>query len=143
MGIRTTLIFGSLFAGVSIALCAFVGPGQMFLVNWAVLALAGAGRSLQLTAITMVNFADIAPPQRQPASVLSSLTQQVGMGAGVAIGALLLSLSQALRGAGEIGLADFRIALIITGAFSAIAALFYLALAKDVGAEISGHRAKA
>jgi hypothetical protein len=46
--------------------------------------LAGAGRSLHLTAITMVNFADIGPAQRQPASVFSSLSQQIGMGAGAA-----------------------------------------------------------
>ena len=63
LGIRTTLVSSSLFAGVTIALCAFVAPGQPLLLNSVILALAGAGRSLQLTAITMVNFADIAPPQ--------------------------------------------------------------------------------
>ena len=78
---------------------AVVVPALAALIGVAVLALAGAGRSLQLTAITMVNFADIAPQQRQPASVLSSLTQQIGMGAGVAVGGLLLTLSQMARGA--------------------------------------------
>jgi EmrB/QacA subfamily drug resistance transporter len=143
LGIRAALVGGSLFAGVTIALCAFVAPGQPLVLNSVILALAGAGRSLQLTAITMVNFADIAPPQRQPASVLSSLTQQVGMGAGVAIGALLLTVSQAMRGAAEVGLADFRIALVVAGIMSAAAALFYVTLAHDVGHEISGHRRSA
>lgn len=140
LGIRTTLIASSVFAGVSIALCACVVPGGSWLLNGTILALAGAGRSLQLTAITMVNFADIAPPQRQPASVLSSLTQQIGMGAGVAVGALLLTVTQALRGAPTVGLLDFRVALLVAGAMSAAAALFYTGLAHDVGDEISGHR---
>jgi len=138
-GIRKVLVWGSVFAGGSIALCAFVEPGSHMLLNGVILALAGAGRSMQLTAITMVNFADINPAQRQPASVLSSLTQQIGMGAGVAVGALLLTLSQSSRGGAMLGLIDFRVALVIAGALSALAALFYLTLARDVGDEISGH----
>lgn len=137
-GIRACLIWSSLLAGLSIALCAFIVPGQHLLLNGLVLVLAGAGRSMQLTAITMVNFADIAPQQRQPASVLSSLTQQIGMGAGVAVGALLLTVSQTLRGAPMLGLEDFRVALVAAGVMSAAAALFYVTLAHDVGDEISG-----
>ena len=143
VGIRATLIASSLLAGLTIALCAFIVPEQHLLLNGLILALAGAGRSLQLTAITMVNFADIAPQQRQPASVLSSLTQQIGMGAGVAVGALLLTLSQMARGATQIGLLDFRVALVAAGVMSAVAALSYRTLARDVGGEISGHGARA
>jgi MFS family permease len=137
-GIRAVLVWSSVIAGITIALCAFIVPGNHYAFNAVVLALAGAGRSMQLTAITMVNFADIAPPQRQPASVLSSLTQQIGMGAGVAVGALLLTLSQAARGAPVLGVEDFRIALVMAGIMSASAALFYIALERNVGDEISG-----
>jgi EmrB/QacA subfamily drug resistance transporter len=138
LGIRTTLIASSLLAGIGIALCAFIVPGQHLLLNGLILAVAGATRSLQLTAITMVNFADIAPPQRQPASVLSSLTQQIGMGAGVAVGALLLTLSQMARGAPAVGLVDFRVALVAAGLMSALAALSFRTLSRNVGDEISG-----
>jgi EmrB/QacA subfamily drug resistance transporter len=137
-GIRAVLVWSSVIAGITIALCAFIVPGNHYAFNAVVLALAGAGRSMQLTAITMVNFADIAPPQRQPASVLSSLTQQIGMGGGVAVGALLLTLSQAARGAPVLGVEDFRIALVMAGVMSAGAALFYIALERNVGDEISG-----
>jgi predicted MFS family arabinose efflux permease len=126
-------------AGMSIALCAFIVPGSQPLLNGAILALAGAGRSLQLTAITMVNFADIGPTQRQPASVFSSLTQQIGMGAGVAIGALLLTSSQSIRGAAVLELVDFRFAFIVAGAMSSLAAWSFMSLARDVGNEISGY----
>jgi EmrB/QacA subfamily drug resistance transporter len=115
LGIRTVLVSTSIMAGISIALCAFIVPGVYPLLNAAILASAGAGRSLQLTAITMVNFADIGPAQRQPASVFSSLTQQVGMGAGVAIGALLLTSSQTFRGALSPDIVDFRFAFLLAG----------------------------
>jgi EmrB/QacA subfamily drug resistance transporter len=138
-GIRRVLIVTGLLAGISIALCAFIAPDGNEALNALLLIAAGAGRSLQLTAITMVNFADIAPPQRQPASVLSSLTQQIGMGAGVAIGALLLTSSQGFRGLDHLVLADFQAAFLITGVLSMAAVLFYMTLAPDVGDEISGH----
>jgi EmrB/QacA subfamily drug resistance transporter len=138
-GIRTVLIATSIMAGVSIAACAFIVPGSNPLLNALILIAAGAGRSLQLTAITMVNFADIGPAQRQPASVFSSLTQQIGMGAGVAVGALLLTSSQTLRGSGALELADFRIAFVVAGALSTLAAFSFVTLARDVGDEISGY----
>ena len=139
LGLRATLVSGSLLAGASIALCGFIVPGQHILFNGAVLLLAGCARSLQLTSVTMVNFADITPDQRQPASVLASLTQQIGMGAGVAIGALLLMLSQMTHKAPAFELIDFRLALGITGLLSASAAIFYIRLDPDVGDEVSGH----
>ena len=139
-GIRTVLVATSVMAGMSIALCACIFPGSYPLLNGLILALAGAGRSLQLTAITMVNFADIGPAQRQPASVFSSLTQQIGMGAGVAVGALLLTSSQWLRGAGVPGLEDFRVAFVLAGVLSTLAVFPFLTLARDVGDEISGYR---
>ena len=139
-GIRTVLVATIVMAGMSIALCACIFPGSYPLLNGLILALAGAGRSLQLTAITMVNFADIGPAQRQPASVFSSLTQQIGMGAGVAVGALLLTCSQWLRGAGVPGLEDFRVAFVLAGVLSTLAVFPFLTLARDVGDEISGYR---
>jgi EmrB/QacA subfamily drug resistance transporter len=139
-GIRTVLVATSVMAGMSIALCACIFPGSYPLLNGLILALAGAGRSLQLTAITMVNFADIGPAQRQPASVFASLTQQIGMGAGVAVGALLLTSSQWLRGAGVLGLEDFRVAFVLAGVLSTLAVFPFLTLARDVGDEISGYR---
>ena len=142
VGIRNALIWSSLISGLGIALCGFVSPQAHLALNVVILAFAGAGRSMQLTAITMVNFADVAPPQRQPASVLSSLTQQIGMGAGVAVGALLLTISQTTRAGAMLALPDFQLALVLAGVMSASAAWFYLGLARDVGDEISGHTSR-
>jgi MFS family permease len=139
-GIRRVLVVNGLIASAFIAACALVAPGAPLVLNGLILILAGASRSMQFTAITMVTFADVTPAQRQPAAVVSALSQQVGMGAGVAVGALLLTFSQALRGARDLGVFDFRLALVLAGGLSALAVVSYLSLASDAGDEISGHR---
>lgn len=139
-GLRAVLVWNSLISGAGIALCAFVAPTAPLLLNAAILAFAGAGRSMQLTAITMANFADINPAQRQPASVFSSLTQQIGMGAGVAIGALFLTLSQSVRGTNQLDLMDFRVAFLLAGTLSVLSLLSFVTLNRSVGDEISGHK---
>lgn len=139
-GIRAVLVVNGLIASAFIAACALVTPQTPILLSWAILALAGASRSMQFTAITMVTFADVRPEQRQPAAVVSALAQQIGMGGGVAVGALLLTVSQRLRGAADLSVFDFRVALVLAGALSALAVASYRGLAPDVGDDISGHR---
>jgi EmrB/QacA subfamily drug resistance transporter len=139
-GIRTVLIGNGLIASAFIAACALVTPTAPILLSWAVLALAGASRSMQFTAITMVTFSDVKPEQRQPAAVVSALSQQIGMGGGVAVGALLLTVSQRLRGGADLSVFDFRVALVLAGVLSALAVASYRSLAQDVGDEISGHK---
>ncbi|MEI9892010.1 MAG: hypothetical protein WDN45_17450 [Caulobacteraceae bacterium] len=107
-GIKTVLVWNGLIASAFIAACAVVAPSAPLWLSGMVLALAGASRSMQFTALTMVTFADIKPAERQPAAVVSALTQQIGMGGGVAVGALLLTFSQRLRGSLSLTAADFQ-----------------------------------
>ena len=139
-GIKAVLVWNGLIVSAFIAACALVSPSLPPVLTGAILVLAGASRSMQFTAITMVTFADVGPAQRQPAAVVSALTQQVGMGAGVAVGALLLTFSQRLRGSAALTAADFHAALVLAGVLSALAVLSYMSLAADAGDEISGHR---
>jgi EmrB/QacA subfamily drug resistance transporter len=139
-GIKAVLVWNGLIASAFIAACAFISPSLPLAATWAILALAGASRSMQFTAITMVTFADVKPEQRQPAAVVSALTQQVGMGAGVAVGALLLTFSQRLHGSAALTPQDFQAALALAGVLSALAVVSYMNLAADAGDEISGHK---
>jgi hypothetical protein len=68
------------------------------------------------------------------------LTQQIGMGGGVAVGALLLTFSQRLHGSATLTARDFQAALVLAGALSGLAVVSYMSLAADAGDEISGHR---
>ena len=142
-GIRNILVWNGLITATAIAACALVSPGMPLALSAVVLLTAGASRSMQFTATTMVSFADVPAEQRASASVLFSLFQQIGLSLGVALGALMLSVSQALRGAGGLGLFDFQVALVMVGALGALSVWPFASLGVDVGAEISGHKAKA
>jgi EmrB/QacA subfamily drug resistance transporter len=139
-GMRNVLMINGTIASLGIAGCALISPDVPQVLSALILILAGASRSMQFTAITFIAFADITPEERASASVLSSLAQQISMGMGVALGALMLNFSRQLRGAPALGLFDFRVALVLAGVLSALAFFSYATLAKDAGAEISGHR---
>jgi MFS family permease len=141
-GLKNVLVVNSLIASACIAACALISVGAPLVVTGLILTAAGASRSMQFTAITMVTFADVTAEHRAPAAVVSSLSQQVTMGMGVAVGALMLNLSQAIRRGVELTTFDFRIALVMAGALSALAVISYASLDKNAGAEISGHGAK-
>jgi EmrB/QacA subfamily drug resistance transporter len=139
-GIKAVLVWNGLIASAFIAACALVSPSLPLVPTWIILAFAGASRSMQFTGLTMVTFADVRPEQRQPAAVVSALTQQIGMGGGVAVGALLLTFSQRLHGSAALTAPDFQAALVLAGVLSALAAPYYMSLAADAGDEISGHK---
>jgi EmrB/QacA subfamily drug resistance transporter len=142
-GMRTVLIANCAIAALGIAACSLISPALPRALSGLILVLAGASRSMQLTSITYVTFADIEPEDRSDASVISSLAQQISMGLGVSLGALMLNFSRALRHAASLGLADFRVAFVAAGALCALSILSYRRLAANAGAEISGHRAAA
>jgi hypothetical protein len=96
---------------------------------------------MQFTALATLAFADIEPHQRASSSTLSSMLQQVSMGLGVAVGAILINLSQSLRGAHHLALADFRLAFVVVGLVAVAASGLFLRLAPNAGAEVSGHAA--
>ena len=141
-GMRTVLVVNGEIASAGIAACAVIAPGVPFAATAAILILAGASRSMQFTAITFVSFADIVSEERASASVLASLAQQISMGMGVAVGALMLNVSRMLRGAPDLSAQDFRVALVLVGLLGAVALFSYASLPADAGAEISGHRPK-
>src|SRR6185312_12898739 len=139
-GMRSVLVVNGAIASASIAACALISPSLPWVLSGAILLAAGASRSMQFTGITFIAFADIEPDERAPASVLSSLAQQISMGMGVAVGALMLNFSRLVRHAPTLGIEDFRIAFVLAALLGAFALIAYGSLAPDAGAEISGHR---
>jgi EmrB/QacA subfamily drug resistance transporter len=139
-GMRAVLVVNSAIASASIAACSLISPTLPLAVTAAILILAGASRSMQFTAITFVSFADIAAEERASASVLASLTQQISMGMGVAVGALMLNFSQMVRGATALAPYDFRLALVLAGLLSALSLFSYTSLPANAGAELTGSK---
>jgi EmrB/QacA subfamily drug resistance transporter len=139
-GIRQVLITNGVLLAVGIALCSLITSGMPLVLSGLFLVIAGATRSMQFTGVVMVTFADVSAAQRGTASVVFSLTQQLGSALGVAIGALLLNFSLLLRHDTQLVTADFRLALLLSALIGALAVFSYRKLAPDAGAEISGHR---
>jgi EmrB/QacA subfamily drug resistance transporter len=142
-GMRRVMLVNGAIASACIAACAWLSPTLPWAVSGLILLLAGASRSMQFTTITFIAFADIEPDERASASVLASLAQQISMGMGVAVGALMLNFSRLVRHAASLAIEDFRVAFVLAGALGALALVSYARLAPDAGAEISGHRPKA
>jgi EmrB/QacA subfamily drug resistance transporter len=140
-GMRKVLIVNGGLTAAGIAACALISPGLPALLTGAILLFAGASRSMQFSAITYTTFAEIGPEERAPASILSSLAQQIANGVGVALAALLLNFSRLLRHAPRLAPFDFRLALVLMGLFGVLALFSYARLPAGTGAEVSGHRA--
>jgi EmrB/QacA subfamily drug resistance transporter len=139
-GFRSVLVVNGLLAGLSTAACGLLAPGTPYPATIAVLLAAGATRSMQFTALATLAFADVDADRRSSATTISSMSQQLSMVFGVAIGAGLLNLFQLWRGAPALGLFEFRATLVFMGALVSAASLHFLLLHRDAGAEVSGHR---
>jgi EmrB/QacA subfamily drug resistance transporter len=136
-GFRNMLVFNGVLSGLATAACGFVSPVAAPWLAGAVLFVTGLTRSMQFTSMNTLGFADIPPSLRSSASTLQSMLMQVSMALGVAVAALLLQRSAALRGAAVPELFDFRIAFAAIGIAGVIAALCNLALPRDAGAHVT------
>ncbi|NMG36656.1 MFS transporter [Azoarcus sp. TTM-91] len=141
-GFRQVLVGNGVLGALAIAACGLLQADTPGWIAAALLVAAGLTRSMQLTALSTLTFADTEPRQRSSASTLSSMVQQVSMILGVAVAALVMKLSQALHGADAPLLADFRNAFLVVGLIGLLAALRFLRLAPDAGAEVSGQVAR-
>ena len=115
-----------------------------------VLFVSGLLRSMQFTSLNTIAFADVPYGRMSAATSFSSMGQQVSLGMGVTVGAILLQLTPVVRAllfgrpldgiaVGLPEIADFRIAfgVIALACFASI--LVYRRLPSDAGAEVSGH----
>jgi EmrB/QacA subfamily drug resistance transporter len=92
-GFRSVLI-GSIIGGILMLVAiGLLRPTTPTLLIAVVLVLSGVFRSVGFSAYNSLQFADIEPKDLADANTLSSTLQQVAAGLGVAVGALLLRLS--------------------------------------------------
>jgi EmrB/QacA subfamily drug resistance transporter len=106
----------------------------------AVLLIGGFFRSLQFTALNTLAYADVEPSRMGQASSLSSMGQQLSQSIGVGLAAMLLSAIGAAHGRTGLNAADVSLTFFIIGAASLLGLAFFLPLARDAGAEVSGRR---
>jgi hypothetical protein len=103
----------------------------------AVLALSGVFRSIGFTAYNSVAFADVEPGRMTHANTLFSTLQELGAGLGVAVGALLVRVGQAvgpLHGAAG----PYRVAFVLLAVVLVAPAVEGLLLSRTAGDAVTG-----
>jgi EmrB/QacA subfamily drug resistance transporter len=136
LGFRNILLLNGLLLTATVAACGLLTADTPTLLTGAVLLAAGAARSLQMTALNTLAFADVPGEQRGAAATLSTMLQQIGFALGVAVAAVLLHLS---GGAGATpDQADFRFAFLAVGLFGFAGVGLGARLGADDGWEVSG-----
>ena len=141
-GFRRVLTLNGLLAASTIFACALLTPATPQWLAIAVLFAAGCFRSMQLTSISTLMFADVPDSLKSSATTLSVMSHQLSMSIGIAIAALILSLSAAASGAEAHNLTtlDFRVAIFAMAALATASIVRFWMIEPAAGAEVSGHR---
>lgn len=135
-GFRIVLIVNGIATVVLLAACGWLSAGTPRPVLLVILFLGGLGRSMELTALTTMGFADLPEPMKSNGSTLSATIQQMTTSLGIALAALALHVSGELRGGSS--LFDFRVAFCAMAAIAAASIPSYIRMHPDAGAAVSG-----
>ncbi len=139
-GFRTILLANGVVCAAFYVAYASFRPSTPHAVIFLVLLAGGFFRSLQLSAVNTLGYADIPQPRLGRSSSLASMAQQLSMTVGVGLGALILHLALNVRGGATLATGDFLIAFLILGGLAFSSLLAYRPLAGSAGASVSGHR---
>ena len=139
VGFRTTLLGAALITCMATAANGFFTPQTPHLVIIGFLLMAGFTRSFFFTGVNALSYADIDDRQASQATSLGSVMQQISLALGVAFAALVLEGSTMIHGA-KLALSDFHLAFFVVAAMALIGALPFLAMDREAGAAVSGHR---
>lgn len=138
-GFRAALISSVVVFAGCLGMCAGFSRDTPYWWICLVLFTAGAARSLQLGALSALQFADIAPETMTDASTLVNIVQQIYRALGITLGALILNLAVSLRAADAAQALiqfDFRVGFVLMALLSLSALIWFLPLRKDMGAQL-------
>jgi len=141
LGYRNVLLYNSFIGAAFLAACATFAPGIPFAVMIAVLLVGGFFRSLQFTSINTLAYAEIEPRLMSRATAMAAAAQQLSLSTGVAVGALVVEFMLRFNHGASITAAEFPPAFLTVGALTATAALVFMRLSPDAGAQLSGRKA--
>jgi hypothetical protein len=138
---RSLAVTAVLTAGATASWTLFT-RGTPFWAIFVVLVASGAARSVLMTGLVSITFADVPAEEIGAATVLSNVLNQTTGAVAIAIAAIVLNLSAASSGepAGRLGLQDCRVALLVMAVIGLMSLPSFLRLPPDAGAEVSGHR---
>ncbi|MBS0971373.1 MFS transporter [Chimaeribacter arupi] len=120
---RTTLWVNGVLNALTIFACALITPATPVALIAALLFVSGLTRSMQFTALNTLAFSEVPQPRMGGANTLFNMSQQLGGGLGIALGALALRAGEWLTPGSEAGppLAAFHFAFIMMGLLALLA----------------------
>ncbi|MCG1042790.1 hypothetical protein KQH60_09670 [Mycetohabitans sp. B8] len=107
VGFRRVLLYNAALSGIAIAACGTFFPGMPTWLLWAIVLLGGFFPALQFTSLNSLLYADIPNRDIGRATSLDSVVQQMSLGLGVTIGAIVLQFSHVLQDHPTIVWSDF------------------------------------
>jgi EmrB/QacA subfamily drug resistance transporter len=140
-GFRSVMIVNGLLTAATIAVCSALSPATPHAIVIGVLLVGGLCRSMQMTSINTLAFADVPPAMMSSASTLFSVVQQMTIGLGIALGAIALHFAVWLHGGGtNLTLGDFRVAFVVVAMVVLVSVISFIGIERNAGADVSGHR---
>ncbi|WP_433274659.1 MFS transporter [Pseudonocardia xinjiangensis] len=136
-GIRTVLLGAVAASAACLVAIAFLQPTTPLPLLVAVLAVSGIFRSIGFTAYNSVAFADVDAGRMTHANTLLSTLQELGAGLGVAVGALLVRLGEAVGVVHGVA-GPFRVAFVLLAVVLLVPAVEGLRLARSAGDVVTG-----
>jgi EmrB/QacA subfamily drug resistance transporter len=137
-GFRAVMCGNAVISAGFLFAYAFFQPSTPHVVIFLSLLAGGFFRSLQMTSINSLSYADVPGPMLSRATSLTSMCQQLSQAVGVGTGALLLFIFIALRGETQPTPLDFSFAFAAVGCIGMLSVPFFLKMSPDAGAEVSG-----
>lgn len=138
-GFKPLLLTMATLSACSLVINGLFTPLTPAWVMIGVLFVTGLIRSTFFTGINAMSFGDISEEDAGQATAFFAVTTQLSFALGVALAGGILEIMTLQRG-GEVLVGDFQQAFWLVGAFSALAVLPFLALSRDAGSSITGHR---
>jgi EmrB/QacA subfamily drug resistance transporter len=138
LGFRLVLVGDAVISALFLFSYSLFRPDTPHLVIFLALLAGGFFRSLQMTSINTLSYADVPPAMLSRATSLTSMAQQLSQTAGVATGALLLQAMLSWRGEAALTAADFYPAFLGVAMISLLSVPFFARMSADAGAEVSG-----
>jgi EmrB/QacA subfamily drug resistance transporter len=138
LGFRIVLVGDAVISAAFLFGYSLFRPSTPHLVIFFALLAGGFFRSLQMTSINTLSYADVPPAMLSRATSLTSMAQQLSQTAGVATAALMLHTVLTLRGGSALAAADFYPVFVGIAMISLLSVPFFLKMAPDAGAEVSG-----
>jgi len=137
-GFRRVLIGNTIVSSGFLFSYSLFQPTTPHAVIFLALLAGGFFRSLQMTSINALSYADVPAGMLSRATSLTSMAQQLSQSIGVGTGALVLYIMLGVRHTTASGPADFSVALTAVAILSVMSVPFFLRMSPDAGAEVSG-----